>query len=476
MWFDPLAWTSDGLNSGPRIIFTSQQLLFIAVSLFANLIIITYHLTNPPHPKFSFSLQSRLCIRTHVFSGVIGVVLPLYVFFSTHEQAATICMWVYSFIDFIFAISVAMQAPNVYGVRRLTVSMYFTAVFFKFVLIACLWWSLSSSASTYKERVTWLWLSWVVHQTYAWARLWYKIFTDLDVLWAHNYTICVFLAGFMCVGAVFGFHLFVVWLVAMAIHQWWIQRQLAVITQDPNHPANITAAKEIALLWHEAQANIFRSSDTSLALAATKLCHELHIDPLHPHVVQRTPLALQAKLLFHSIDTDRSGKISKQELEMFFMSFGVTSVTSIALSMVYRADANGDFYVDEQEFEAFFAPFYRYAFVGLTNLIRQANQPQSLRNQATRLAHKARLLSLQQQQSHHKNSTVRVCPFVQPSQLPPPSWVVEEDSPLLEDNDCILHPNGEDMGNPASGSGCTNGVKAAGGAKIAPTEYDAAAC
>eukprot|EP01033_Poteriospumella_lacustris_P001035 gene1035-747_t len=190
MWFDPLAWTSDGLNSGPRIIFTSQQLLFIAVSLFANLIIITYHLTNPPHPKFSFSLQSRLCIRTHVFSGVIGVVLPF-----THEQAATICMWVYSFIDFIFAISVAMQAPNVYGVRRLTVSMYFTAVFFKF-----------------------------------------------------------------------------------------------------------------------------------------------------------------------------------------------------------------------------------------------------------------------------------------PSQLPPPSWVVEEDSPLLEDNDCILHPNGEDMGNPASGSGCTNGVKAAGGAKIAPTEYDAAAC
>lgn len=142
--------------------------------------------------------------------------------------------------------------------------------------------------------------------------------------------------------------------------------------------------------------------------------------------------------------------------------------------MVKQADISGDYFVEEQEFETFFAPFYQYAFVGLTNLIRQANQPQSLRNQATRLAHKARLLSLHQHNGK-SSGNVRVCPFLQASQPPqPPTWVVEEDSPLLEDNDCI---GGGKDGDEGGSSGGAIGVRTlSSGAKIAPTDCDATSC
>jgi hypothetical protein len=140
-WFLTSSW-SPRINEGPYIIFTTQQLLFIVVSVLANIFIIFYHFSEPVHPKFTISFLRRVCIRVHVFSGSIGVILPLYIFFTSNQYAGWIGMFIFVAWDIIFAISACIQAPSVYGVRSVTVPLYFVCVGCKFILTACLFQSL----------------------------------------------------------------------------------------------------------------------------------------------------------------------------------------------------------------------------------------------------------------------------------------------------------------------------------------------
>ena len=172
-WFSSTTWDTSRVNVGPYIIFTTHEIVFIILSLLANALIIFYHLTNPPHPKYSLSVKTKISIRAHVVSGVIGVVLPLFVFFTTNQMIGKVLMAIVVAWDAIFITTATIQAPNVYGVRSMTVPMYYTCIFLKFVIVACLLQSLIyEPLGEYKDQVTWLWRWWIVHQTYAWVRVW----------------------------------------------------------------------------------------------------------------------------------------------------------------------------------------------------------------------------------------------------------------------------------------------------------------
>ena len=100
-WFTTTAW-NNRINEGPYLIFNTQQLLFIIVSLLANIYILFYHYTEPVHPKYTISFYRRMTIRIHVLSGSIGVILPLYTFFTTNIFAGYVCMFIFVIWDIIF--------------------------------------------------------------------------------------------------------------------------------------------------------------------------------------------------------------------------------------------------------------------------------------------------------------------------------------------------------------------------------------
>ena len=195
VWFLARHWR-DRLNQGAFTIATAAMFLFLVISVLANIKIVHYHLTSAPHPKYSLTTLSKLCIRVHVFTGILGVALPLYVFFSTDEPSCFGVMCTVCAADYIFAITAFMQTPNVHGVRVLTVPLYYVCVFFKVVINSCLLQSLvNGNTGGFKTHVQWLWMVWVIHQTYAWVRIFYNVFSKFDTLRGHIYSVSVLMAG-----------------------------------------------------------------------------------------------------------------------------------------------------------------------------------------------------------------------------------------------------------------------------------------
>ena len=389
-WFDSIIW-SRRINEGQQYIFTSQQIIFLIVSLLANIKILTYHFTSPNHPKFAVTPFSRWCIRTHVLSGSIGVILPLYVFFTTEHQLATALMFVFVAWDFVFAISAVFQTPNVYGVRVLTIPLYYACVVIKFILNVCLLQSLLyEPLGGYKTKVEWLWICWTVHQTYAWVRIWYYFFYSMDAVLDHQYTVSVFLAGTLCGGAAVGLHLWIVWMaltfsyhVYLTIISWSMTKELATIGDGKEDQARAEEirrrAATLAIMWSEAQPNSYRGDPTAEQIAL-QFCLEHSIDYTAPDVCTKTPKSVKALMLFKAINRNGSGKISAKELENYLIGFGVMDITKYSMKLLKKSDKDRDGKIELEDFEKYFEPFYQYAFDGMIFLVKKSNDPSTTRN------------------------------------------------------------------------------------------------
>jgi hypothetical protein len=383
------AWTPR-INQGPYIIFNTQQLLFMIVSILANSYILFYHYTNAPHPKFTISWLRRVCIKTHIIAGSIGVIIPLYVFFSTNQTAGLICMWTFVAWDMIFAISAYIQSPSVYGVRSITVPLYYVCVGCKVFLNCCLIQSLvTNPVGGYKSQVEWLWMCWVIHQTYAWVRIWYMTFFWADAVLDHQYTASVFLAGSMCVGASLGFYLWVVWMASMLCNYAYIHYSVKEMQKEEHigklrrlsvqgklsreEDKDMAKARELSLIWHESQANCWRNYPEAAKNAVESLktlLRNKNIEAFFPDgdrlnlVLARklTPEQIQSDLLFDFIRGERYG-VSEEDLTHFLIAFGVSNksascfFTEKAISKEHLIYHN-DFFVG-------FRSFYVYAFNGL---------------------------------------------------------------------------------------------------------------
>ena len=409
LWFNSNLWNVQ-INQGQQIIFTSQQIGFIIVSLLANALVIFYHITNPPHPKFHLNVITKATIKIHVLSGIVGVILPLFVFFSTFNQSALIVvMFVCVSFDCMFAVTAAIQAPNVYGVRILTVPLYYTCIFFKFVLIACLLQSLCVfPVGGFKTQVEWLWLCWVLHQTYAWVRVWYFFFYWTDSFHACQYTVSVFLAGAMCGGAAVGFYLWLIWMTFTFIYRQYLNFKASQLHKEftsllKNQTEAARKRKYLISLdaafyveqWLELQANTFRGYEDGIAIAHQVL-DEHNIDVLSPDIY-KIPKEIKSEMLFRTIDIDNSLFITKNEVELFLLRFGVTNAHIEANKLVTKANYNDGKYnakegsiqdestvsslcINSKQFCDHFELFYTYAFDGIIEMIRCVLTKKTTRN------------------------------------------------------------------------------------------------
>jgi hypothetical protein len=410
-WLDPTAWSPFQINHGQTVIFTTHMISFIVMSVIANALVLFYHFSHSAHPKFSFSTSTQIYLKIHIYSGTVGVLLPLYVFFTTNQHHGFICMLACVIMDYVFAYTAFRQAPNVYGVRNLTVPLYYTCITLKFILATCLLQSLFyEPIGGYKTKVLWLWLCWVLHQTYAWVRVWYSFFILTDTMANHRYTVSVMLSGFMCINYSVGFSAVLLMIIFISVHFLVLHERTKMIVKEAEddfvsngsvNAAILTKSEILSSMWDETHLDVFTNRPEA-SRRALKLFAELGVDPMDEKVESKIPDIVKAQFLFQSIDADGSGSIIPNTLEKFFMEFGVRDVAKAAMSMFDIADEDKNGTIELEEFTKHFRAFYVYAFDDLMKSIRNVNR-HSYRNKLHEIANKQHRLKI---------DAIRQCPFM----------------------------------------------------------------
>ena len=181
--------------------------------------VIYYHISVPPHPKFLLRLPRRMSIRDHTVSGVVEIVAgvcafcwndptyPLYVqlvaavFFHIPSDIYQVWARIFRLSPVRYVLpcvtsTLAFQTPNVFGVRIIMVPAYALVVALKLLCAINLWLDMYSMQK--------LLMLVIIHHIYVWCRVFMAIFTTARVMQAHEYTVSILLAGFICLPAVLG--------------------------------------------------------------------------------------------------------------------------------------------------------------------------------------------------------------------------------------------------------------------------------
>ena len=145
------------------------------------------------------------------------------------------------------------------------------------------------------------------------VRVWYYIFSMTNTMYAHQYTASVLAAGLMCIGNAFAFHLFLLWMVVMAVQYARVHsltaglRRLAGGAGGPSPgkrlpPADLARARMLLQMYDETFPNVFRQS-AATGEHGLELCLEMGIDPMAPNVTSTTSrtdkVIARITVLFH---------------------------------------------------------------------------------------------------------------------------------------------------------------------------------
>lgn len=188
-------------------------------------------------------------------------------------------------------------------------------------------------------------------------------------------------AGAVCVGAVFGVYIFIVWIMAILLMYLSIQQEASeLITKNELTEHETVRVYALANMWKEWHYNIY-DSDSAAAQRGLDLCRAHNIDLMRADVRSTTPAELKAAILFNTIDLNGNGDISVQELELFLVSFGIVNTSAAAKALFHNKKS-----VSLAEFTEHFAVFYEYAFSSLVYVNAAENTNPSLRNKLFAMA------------------------------------------------------------------------------------------
>ena len=160
-----------------------------------------------------------MSIRDHTVSGVVEIVAgvcafcwndptyPLYVqlvaavFFHIPSDIYQVWARIFRLSPVRYVLpcvtsTLAFQTPNVFGVRIIMVPAYALVVALKLLCAINLWLDMYSMQK--------LLMLVIIHHIYVWCRVFMAIFTTARVMQAHEYTVSILLAGFICLPAVLG--------------------------------------------------------------------------------------------------------------------------------------------------------------------------------------------------------------------------------------------------------------------------------
>ncbi|MCB9739775.1 MAG: cyclic nucleotide-binding domain-containing protein [Deltaproteobacteria bacterium] len=396
-----MIWPLLGVQDGP----VSLGLWGLTiVSAIANLFVIYYHYSTPPHPKFVMLPKRRFWILVHIISGLLEYVFGLLVLVLPEQRWPGIAMAVTAL--FFHVPSSFAQNAIVAGSRIVMIPSY----------IACSAGHAFSAAMllAYPTSTLWAVNTFLVFNTYAWVRIYGAAFMALELFAENRYTMMVLAAGLTTMPPVFGV-LFPVQLgVFLAIYavtyrklysddaasyrsiarerdRWALISREAADLWDDRKSSSGQLDKARAVFDHfdhdgdgrwdaEAVKQVLSSwslpQSTTAALVPAASAGGIDFDAfVHDiwslgTVRNRATLAVEvsalkslrdkAQLAFDVLDLDGDGQLSAHELELLLLEWNLPLEETA--SYIRVADSDGDGRLDFEDFFRRMQPVWEFLF------------------------------------------------------------------------------------------------------------------
>lgn len=166
----------------------------VAASAIMNVIVIAYHYTVPPHPKFLMVPWRRWILRVHITSGTVELIAGLCALLMTEPELAARVMAAAALLFHIP--SAYAQTPIVFGARAIMRPSYIMCIGLHGFCALKLWMHPSSefwAASTF-----------LVFNVYVWCRIYYFLFDKLGLFQGARYSVTILIAGLTTTPAILG--------------------------------------------------------------------------------------------------------------------------------------------------------------------------------------------------------------------------------------------------------------------------------
>lgn len=173
---------------------SSGTQLLVLLSAIANVVVIVYHYTVPPHPKFLMVPFRRAILRVHITSGTIELFAGLLALYAGPNPTAARVMAAAAML--LHVPSAFAQTPIVFGSRAIMRPGYLMCIGLHLFCALKLWLEPSSAF--------WAASTFLVFNVYVWCRLYYFAFDKLGLFAGARYSVAILAAGLTTTPGVLG--------------------------------------------------------------------------------------------------------------------------------------------------------------------------------------------------------------------------------------------------------------------------------
>lgn len=166
----------------------------VIASTIANIVVIGYHYTVPPHPKFLMVRWRKWILRVHILSGTTELIAGLLALFSSERELAAAVM---ALAALCFHVPSAFaQTPIVFGARAIMRPAYLLCIGLHAFSAVQLW--------RHPSSLFWAAATFLIFNIYVWCRIYYFLFDKLGLFRGDRYSVTIILAGLTTAPVVLG--------------------------------------------------------------------------------------------------------------------------------------------------------------------------------------------------------------------------------------------------------------------------------
>ena len=259
------------------------------VSTVFNIGVLLFDWTRAPHPKFLMRAPRKLSIRMHVLSGTVEILawnLSWFWGVDDHMGVRTTLTKIQVVASFVHAGTAAYQTPIVFGTQAVMVPAYVLCVAAKIWCGVDLW--LNTACLRKSVRL------YNVLSIYTWCRVFIGLFGRTLMFQDSLYSVSILFAGAVCLPSL-GVGAMGAAFLGIAIYQLVVW--------------NCTSDRFRAQQFSEHGRDLFDNGAFDQMIAASSGCPAANLGGMDHQTKMRH--------IFDTIDTDKTGTISKQELQAF---------------------------------------------------------------------------------------------------------------------------------------------------------------
>mmetsp|Transcript_50378 Transcript_50378/g.79868 ORF Transcript_50378/g.79868 Transcript_50378/m.79868 type:complete len:425 (-) Transcript_50378:114-1388(-) len=308
----------------------AQRAVFASFCLVLDIGILVGHWTHAVHPKYQLRSSRRWNMRLHMISGTLqclGGPLFLLFWYTDEKDAAQYVCWVTGIFGFCIHIPTALYLlTNAFGAVRIMIPGFVHAT-------AAYAYTLSRLLICHKNRLDHEYLTyWLVFHVYVYNRVIFVFLTTANVLAGARYTLSILLGLAIALPAALGWTSIPFLIAAVAVFNGTF-----ALSMDKKVQATVDRYSAGGTVTH---AKIKRHF-----VGATGCFDSQGVDL--PRSPRKMTAMERARFVFDILDSDKSGKVSLEELGDLLVSWGLPRTDAEPTMREYDRDGSGHLCFEE---------------------------------------------------------------------------------------------------------------------------------